>query len=93
MAEYNKYELLVTVNMILGWTLLLFGVVLLFMQTWIKPDWVKWVAQNFPEYHRDLLVFASKGEERRKWRRSKDFEEFQQWVRDYAQKQYGIESL
>lgn len=69
---------------ILGNTAFLFGFFLYFMQSWTSSSWVKWVIETYPQHYREILLFASQGSERRKWRKGdKTFEEFQAWVRDY----------
>jgi hypothetical protein len=92
----NRFSLFVAsmvyvMAMVVG-TFVLFELVLSFMQSWIKPAWVKWVTETYPERYREILLYASRNEERKKWRQSKDFVAFQEWVKEFAQEQYGIES-
>lgn len=86
-SQSQNYGLLITLNIILG-TLFLFGIVVSFMQSWINPEWVRWTVENYPQRHKEILLFASRGEERRKWRQNKDFEDFRLWVKGFVQDNY-----
>lgn len=87
-AQSQNYGLLITLNIILG-ALFLFGIVVSFMQSWVNPEWVRWTVKNYPQRHKEILLFASRGEERRKWRQNKIFEDFRAWVKGFVQSDYA----
>jgi len=83
-SPLRNYGVAILLNMIVS-TLFLFGVVVTFMQSWIAPEWVRWTAENYPHHYRRILMFASRGEQRRKWRQNKKFEDFRAWVQDFVE--------
>lgn len=83
-STWPYFSVIIVPLTILGNTVFLFGFFLYFMQSWIASRWVNWVIETYPQYYREILLFAGQGNERRKWRKGdKTFEEFQVWVRDY----------
>ena len=83
-STWPYFSVIIVPLTILANTVFMFGLFLYFMQSWITSSWVKWVSETYPQHYREILLFASQGNERRKWRKGdKTFEEFEAWVRDY----------